>query len=132
MVTAVRRQLVQIPVQRADVITFRLGCHCLLQQAGTLGVQLHRKAFAPVAKVMPAQRHNTAATAKIHRPFRPPGPAKAGQQHGIGSEAMVLTDKHLGPIIQSFGGMCHRKTLPETKIEGMAAGMTHETGFPLP
>ena len=70
-------------------------------------VQLHRRAGAAVAPVMPGQGQNAAAAAQIQRRILWARPGKPGQQQRVGAKARAGRRKNPGAMIENFHTMFH-------------------------
>ena len=92
----------QIGAQRRDVADV-LGGQAFGQQGAGRGLQLHRRAGAAVAGVVPFQRHDAAAAAQVRRPLAGPGPGAPRQPQRRGADPGRRAAAHTGAIIQSFG-----------------------------
>lgn len=76
----------------------------LLQQRGSGRLQLNGQAQAPVPCIVPAQRNDAAAAAKVAAALGPAHAAKMRQQHGIGAKAVLAADPYRRAVGKAFAG----------------------------
>ena len=91
----------QIGADRADVVQALVGGR-LGQQGAGLGLDLQGQTGAPVALVVPLQRHHPAARTQIGGPLVPPRQGETGQQQRVGAEPVDRSAVDAGLIIQNF------------------------------
>ena len=90
----------QVGAKSGNMLCTRRFLHSTAAQGRSIGIQLHRCAWAAVPGIVPGQRYDSTPAAQVQRCFFAARHGKPGQQQGVRTKGCPRPGKHLGAVIQ--------------------------------